>query len=447
MQKEIIVINPWIYDFAAYDCWVRPFGPLRIVAGLKERGLSVRFIDCMNRKDLGTGNDKDRDASFGCGKFKKTLIEKPASLRDIDRPYFRYGISKESFFQQLPSKQPKAVLVGSMMTYWYPGAFEVIQIIKKRYPRVPVVLGGIYAALYPEHARKYSRADMVISETNFEKVFSNLERFLRISHGSSLSTEDVLPAYEFYGNKTAVAVRTSEGCPFNCSHCVSRKLANQYKQRSPEKVLEELNKYRQKFKTRDIAFYDDAMLVNSENHAERIFKGIVSSEMDLRLHFPNGLHACFLNNKNAELMKKAGAVTIRLGLETSNWLIQKNIGNKITEKAFLRAVETLFDADFQPAVLGAYTMMGLPGQKPEDVLQDIAFLTDKCGIQAFLAAYSPIPGSKDFANMSIHIQEKLLEEPLYTNNTVFSDFSGVFDQDTIRSMRKIASGKNKKLQQ
>ena len=189
------------------------------------------------------------------------------------------------------------------------------------------------------------------------------------------------------------------------------------------------------------------MLVNSENHAERIFKGIVSSEMDLRLHFPNGLHACFLNKQNAELMKKAGTVTIRLGLETSNWLIQKNIGNKITKKAFLRAVESLFDAGFQSEGVGAYTMMGLPGQKPEDVLQDIAFLTDKCGIQAFLAAYSPIPGSKDFENMSIRIKEKLLEEPLYTNNTVFPNFSGAFDQDTIRSMRKIASEKNKKLHQ
>jgi len=29
-EKRILLINPWIYDFAAYDLWVKPLGLLSL---------------------------------------------------------------------------------------------------------------------------------------------------------------------------------------------------------------------------------------------------------------------------------------------------------------------------------------------------------------------------------------------------------------------------------
>ena len=59
-----------------------------------------------------------------------------------------------------------------MMTYWYPGVFEAIKIIKESLPRVPVVLGGKYATLCYDHAVNYSGADYVIAAAEKNRFFN-----------------------------------------------------------------------------------------------------------------------------------------------------------------------------------------------------------------------------------------------------------------------------------
>ncbi|RLB98065.1 MAG: B12-binding domain-containing radical SAM protein, partial [Deltaproteobacteria bacterium] len=48
-SPHILCINPWIHDFAAFDFWAKPLGILSIAAILREKGLRVSFIDCLDR--------------------------------------------------------------------------------------------------------------------------------------------------------------------------------------------------------------------------------------------------------------------------------------------------------------------------------------------------------------------------------------------------------------
>jgi hypothetical protein len=34
-KKTILLINPWIYDFAAYDFWIKPMGLMMLGAILR----------------------------------------------------------------------------------------------------------------------------------------------------------------------------------------------------------------------------------------------------------------------------------------------------------------------------------------------------------------------------------------------------------------------------
>lgn len=71
--------------------------------------------------------------------------------------FFRYGIKPQWLEHDLKQiKKPDLIFVTSQMTYWASGVRETIKIIKKVYPDVPLVLGGIYASLCYEHAKKYS---------------------------------------------------------------------------------------------------------------------------------------------------------------------------------------------------------------------------------------------------------------------------------------------------
>ena len=46
--KRALLINPWIYDFAAYDFWAKPLGLLYLGSILEENGFRVDLIDLLD---------------------------------------------------------------------------------------------------------------------------------------------------------------------------------------------------------------------------------------------------------------------------------------------------------------------------------------------------------------------------------------------------------------
>ncbi len=162
-MPHILFVNPWIYDFAAYDVWAKPTGLLTLAALARQHGVEVSFIDCLDRFHPNAPKD-DPHKRHGRGPYVKTPVPKPASLAAVRRTYSRYGIPRQWFRQDLAAlPAPDLVMVTGLMTYWYPGVVDTIGQIKKVYPDVPVVLGGIYASLCREHAKIHSGADRVIS--------------------------------------------------------------------------------------------------------------------------------------------------------------------------------------------------------------------------------------------------------------------------------------------
>ena len=182
MADSVILINPWIYDFAAYDLWSKPLGLLYIAGYLRSRGVDIDIIDCMDKNDPGMLKDlsvtKPTSRKYGTGKYFREEIEKPLSVKDIPRTYSRYGISPRIFESRLKNiKNPSAIFVTSLMTYWYPGVVDAIATAKKIHPGVPVILGGIYARLCRDHAKRFSGADYVATEITLDNI-SSLTHFL-----------------------------------------------------------------------------------------------------------------------------------------------------------------------------------------------------------------------------------------------------------------------------
>ena len=66
-----------------------------------------------------------------------------------------------------------AALIQTVMTYWYPGVQEVIEDIRTYSPQTPIVLGGVYATLCPQHARRLG-ADLVIDRDYLEPLWELL---------------------------------------------------------------------------------------------------------------------------------------------------------------------------------------------------------------------------------------------------------------------------------
>jgi hypothetical protein len=72
-KKDILLINPWIYDFTAYDFWLKPLGLLYIAAILKKHSdFSLHFIDCLDRHHPLLGR-KLKTKPDGRGAFLKEV--------------------------------------------------------------------------------------------------------------------------------------------------------------------------------------------------------------------------------------------------------------------------------------------------------------------------------------------------------------------------------------
>jgi len=99
MSKNILLINPWIYDFAAYDFWLKPLGLLYLGSLLRRNNHHIQFIDCLDPYHpamQSIGRIPQRHA-YGDGKFFRQVIEKPEKLKMMPRNYCRYGITPDIF--------------------------------------------------------------------------------------------------------------------------------------------------------------------------------------------------------------------------------------------------------------------------------------------------------------------------------------------------------------
>jgi radical SAM superfamily enzyme YgiQ (UPF0313 family) len=433
-MAAVLLINPWIYDFAAHDLWSKPLGLLYIAGFLREMGLNVHVIDCMDNNNPDMLNSystrKTATRKYGTGKYFREEIEKPDSVKHVPRKYFRYGIHPDIYKKLLKTiNRPAAILVTSLMTYWYPGVIEAIRIVKEIHPGVPVILGGIYARLCADHARKFSGADYVASEINFDNISSLpgiLARYdipVETRHALSLQDNNPLyPAFDIYPRLDYVTIQTSTGCPYKCKYCASRFLYPAFKRRDPDEVVSEIIHWHKKFRVTDFAFYDDALLVDSERHICLILEKLKTNDIKVRFHTPNALHVKEITPAIARLLFSSGFTTIRLGLETSDMGMHRELDKKIALGDFEAAVKNLREAGFAKKDIGAYILMGLPGQSVASVTETVLFAS-KAGAMPYLAEYSPLPETPMWDASVACARFDLKSDPIFHNNCLLSCWS------------------------
>jgi radical SAM superfamily enzyme YgiQ (UPF0313 family) len=453
IKGHILLINPWIYDFAAYNEWMEPLGLLSVAAVLRENGYTLSLIDCLDRwhPDLLKlqGGETPKSNEYGCGKFHKAFLDKPAVLEHVPRRYGRYGLPLEIFEAELDCQpRPDVVLVTSGMTYWYPGPFEAIRQAKARWPDVPVILGGIYATLCPEHARQKSGADFVICGEGEWQTLQLVDSLTdHLSRYDKYGPPDSYPfsAHDLRRNQGYVAVLTSRGCPYRCTYCASHLLNPRgFRQRDPQRVVAEIELCCTELGVRDFAFYDDALLVNAQRHIHVILGEVIARGLDCRFHTPNGLHAELIDESLAVKMFQVGFKTIRLGLESCNPEEQRRSGGKVTNEGFRRAMAALRAAGFEAADVTAYVMLGLPGQTIKEAEESIAF-AHQCEAMVEVSLYSPIPGTTEWGRAVQHWGLAPQADPLLHNESAYPLQSEVLDIEAFERIKALAERGNQAL--
>ncbi len=396
-MARILCVNPWIVDFAAHNVWIEPLGLLTVAGILRAAGHDVALLDCLDRHHpLAPAPYSERDR-FGCGHFAKVELRKPPAIAHIPRHWGRYGLPLELVRHELSAQaRPDAVLVTSGMTYWYEGLRQAIDLVKQVWPTVPVALGGIYATLCAEHARRTSGADAVLPGRGELSALEWVNEVTGDRRAPRDAEAEILPAHELRRPQGYITVQTARGCPFRCPYCASQLLEPAgFVRRSPQSVVREIDQAVRALAVQDVAFYDDALLYQAQHHIHRILDGLLKAQVGVRLHSPNGLHARFVDLPLAQKMRHAGFVTIRLGLETIDPLQSRHDGDKVDQCIFARAVGSFLTAGFSAEQIGAYVLIARPRQDVAAVRATVRF-AHSLGITVLPAEYSPIPGTAEW---------------------------------------------------
>lgn len=188
-----------------------------------------------------------------------------------------------------------------------------------------------------------------------------------------------------------VQMRTARGCPFHCAFCAPRQViyaCSLYRKRKSEKVVDEMETCQEKFHAKQVYFDDETMI---RNHVRQICEEIIGRKIDIPWACMGDVN---LDLDTLQLMRKAGCVGVKFGIETIDLETLSHIG-----KGFVR-VEKIEQFREQCKKLGLWThatyMVGLPSDTEEKVRATRKFAIKLDTESAQFAMATPFPGTPFF---------------------------------------------------
>ena len=281
-------------------------------------------------------------------KVLDSIAEGYDRIEYLNKEYLRYGLAFEDIEQKIREFSPDAVGVSCLFSSQIENVYEVFKIAKKINNKIITVMGGAHPSAVPEESMRDKNIDFAVigeGETALKKLLQALDTKKELSDIEGLACRingqtvifprkryeenldnlvfpdwDILPLEKYYkiNNPHGSPARrtpylpmiTSRGCPFKCIFCSVHNLwGNNYRKRSAENVLQELEFLAHKFGVREVLFEDDNLTLDRER-AKKIFQGIIDRGLDLTWSTPNGIALHTLEDELLGLMKASGCYWI-----------------------------------------------------------------------------------------------------------------------------------------
>jgi radical SAM superfamily enzyme YgiQ (UPF0313 family) len=181
---------------------------------------------------------------------------------------------------------------------------------------------------------------------------------------------------------------TNRGCPFGCLFCNTKTIfGTSLRFRSPEKILDEVELVYDKYKVRDIYFYDDALTL-SRKHTEGFCEEMKKRKLDLKWSTETRVDK--VNFELLNLMKQNSCYMVGYGFESGDQKILNNLGKNTTIQQNANAVKATRKTGM---ICRGFFILGSPGETTETMQKTIDFpLKTKVDFAHFNIT-TPYPGT------------------------------------------------------
>lgn len=186
------------------------------------------------------------------------------------------------------------------------------------------------------------------------------------------------------------SIVSSRGCPYGCYYCSKDVFGKKFRFRTVDNVMSEIVDLVERYKIKELNFYDDCFNFNMER-AYSIMNSIIDSKLKLHIRFSNGLRIDRINKELLEIMREAGTKFIAYGIESGNQAILDRIPKKLKLEEIEVVVKMTKDMGIQ--VMGFF-MLGLFGDTEKSMQETIDFAKKlKLNFAQFTIA-TPYPGTE-----------------------------------------------------
>lgn len=315
------------------------------------------------------------------------------------------SLSVEGFLDRLEKIKPE-LLVFETKTPAVKQNWGVVDTIKERFPDLMVAAVGDHVSVLPKETLDNSKTDYVLTGGDFDVSMRKLADHLdgkgelpagawykgKGGKGKVKNTgayellenldelpfidRELVPWQDYHESwrlhKRFLYMMGSRGCPYKCTFCSWPQMlyGNRLRFRSPEKIVDEMEMLKKKYRAQELFFDDDTFTAN-----KKWVMGICS-EIERR-----GLDIVWncngrVDNVDKEMMgtmKKSGCRLIKFGIESAS---QETL-DRIKKGYTLEQVKKGFKISKEAGILRHGTvMLGYPWEKLKDLRATIEFVKE-----------------------------------------------------------------------
>lgn len=415
----IVLIRPPLvmpYSAVTTSLGVPPIGIAYLASSLKKAGHQVRVID-----------------SFGEAVDKFTPY-RDSGTRSTNLGHSRLfinGLTKKEIVKRIPD-DTEIIGVSCMYSNEWLYSKLVIKTIIKKFPSLPLILGGEHITALPEYVLKTCPGihccvlgegeETIIEVVNAIKKKKSLKNIAGIAfidpNGDFVKTRtrarinkiDKIPwpsweeiPLENYlkrgfgmgatGGRNMPMIAT-RGCPYQCAFC-SNKLMWQRKwvARNPKKVFEEMKSYVKRFKITHIEFYDQTAILRKA-WIMKFTKLLIAGKLGVTWALPSGTRSEALDRPVLKRLYDSGCHELTYSPESGSPLTLKRVKKQINLRKMLRSMRW---AVKNHLVVKANIVIGFPGQTKKEIMETFWFILKMAWVGIHDVAvfpFVPYPGSQ-----------------------------------------------------
>ena len=223
----------------------------------------------------------------------------------------------------------------------------------------------------------------------------------------------------FFGEPTTWLLPT-RGCPYSCNFCAQFDLNEKaVRYRSPKNIADEIDQVVRESGVRNFVFFDETFNLNAK-FVSAVCEEILARQLNIRWWC--AARADLVKRDVVRLMKKAGCIEMRFGLESANDEILKYLQKDLTVEGIRRGCTICNEEGMN---FSLQCILGTPMETEATIANTMQFIKDMRPLYVSFNVLTPLPGSQLFNQLKDKLDlDTVRSFDILHTNFPFGKFSG-----------------------